>query len=145
MKNIRSVDLNLLVVFDALFDERGVTRAAARLAVTQPTVSGLLKRLRRTFADPLFLRTSHGILPTRRAEALAGPIKDLIASAQSLVTPEVFDPATAETTIRIWKRLLAICRHKPTDRGHPNGCSENQGVGCAQAGCQYLGGSFRAR
>jgi DNA-binding transcriptional ArsR family regulator len=47
MKNIRSVDLNLLVVFDALFDERSVTRAAARLAVTQPTVSGLLKRLRR--------------------------------------------------------------------------------------------------
>jgi DNA-binding transcriptional LysR family regulator len=101
MKNIRSVDLNLLAVFDALFDERSVTRAAERLAVTQPTVSGLLKRLRRTFSDQLFLRTSHGILPTPRAEALAGPIKILLASAQSLVTPEAFDPATAETTIKI--------------------------------------------
>jgi DNA-binding transcriptional LysR family regulator len=101
MKNIRSVDLNLLAVFDALFDERSVTRAAERLAVTQPTVSGLLKRLRRTFSDQLFLRTSHGILPTPRAEALAGPIKNLLASAQSLVTPEAFDPATAETTIKI--------------------------------------------
>lgn len=101
MKNIRSVDLNLLVAFDALFDERSVTRAAERLAVTQPTVSGLLKRLRRTFSDQLFLRTSHGILPTPRAEALAGPIKNLLASAQSLVTPEAFDPATAETTIKI--------------------------------------------
>jgi DNA-binding transcriptional LysR family regulator len=101
MKNIRTVDLNLLVVFDALFDERSVTRAADRLAVTQPTVSGLLKRLRRTFSDQLFLRTSHGILPTSRAEALAGPVKDLLASAQSLVTPEAFDPATAETTIKI--------------------------------------------
>jgi len=89
------------VVFDALFDERSVTRAADRLAVTQPTVSGLLKRLRRTFSDQLFLRTSHGILPTPRAEALAGPVKDLLANAQSLVTPEAFDPATAETTIKI--------------------------------------------
>src|SRR5262249_55998887 len=101
MKNIRSVDLNLLVAFDALFDERSVTRAADRLAVTQPTVSGLLKRLRRTFSDQLFLRTSHGILPTPRAEALAGPVKDLLASAQTLVRPKSFDPATAQTTIKI--------------------------------------------
>jgi DNA-binding transcriptional LysR family regulator len=101
MKNIRSVDLNLLVVFDALFDERSVTRAAERLAVTQPTVSGLLKRLRQTFSDQLFLRTSHGILPTPRAEALAEPVRELLANAQSLVTPEAFDPASAETTIKI--------------------------------------------
>jgi DNA-binding transcriptional LysR family regulator len=101
MRNISTVDLNLLVVFDALFDERSVTRAADRLAVTQPTVSGLLKRLRRTFSDELFLRTSHGILPTPRAEALAGPVKELLASAQTLVKPEAFDPATAETTIKI--------------------------------------------
>jgi len=101
MKNIRTVDLNLLAVFDALFDERSVTRAAARLAVTQPTVSGLLNRLRRTFSDQLFLRTSHGIMPTPRAEALAGPVKALLAQAQALVAPAAFDPATAETTIRI--------------------------------------------
>jgi DNA-binding transcriptional LysR family regulator len=101
MRNIRTVDLNLLVVFDALFDQRSVSRAAERLGVTQPTVSGLLKRLRHTFSDQLFLRTSHGILPTPRAEALAGPVKQLLANAQSLVTPEAFDPATAETTIKI--------------------------------------------
>ena len=101
MTNIRNIDMNLLVVFDALFDERSVTRAADRLAVTQPTVSGLLKRLRRTFSDQLFVRTSHGILPTPRAEALAGPIKDLLANAQSLIKPESFDPAAAETTIKL--------------------------------------------
>jgi hypothetical protein len=72
MPNIRNVDLNLLVVFDALFDERSVTRAAARLSLTQPTVSGMLQRLRRTFADQLFLRSSHGIISTPRAEAVAG-------------------------------------------------------------------------
>jgi DNA-binding transcriptional LysR family regulator len=101
MTNIRAIDLNLLVVFDALFDERSVTRAASRLAVTQPTVSGSLKRLRQTFSDQLFLRSSHGILPTRRAEALARPIKDLLVNAQALVSPEAFDPAVAETTIKL--------------------------------------------
>ncbi len=101
MSNIRNVDLNLLAVFDALFDERSVTRAADRLALTQPTVSGMLQRLRHAFSDPLFVRTSHGILSTPRAEALAGPIKDLLAQAQLLVRSEVFDPATAEGTIKL--------------------------------------------
>ncbi len=101
MANIRKLDLNLLAVFDALYDERNVTRAANRLALTQPTVSGLLKRLRQTFSDQLFVRTSHGVLPTPRAEALAGPVKDLLANAQALVTAKAFDPATAETIIRI--------------------------------------------
>jgi DNA-binding transcriptional LysR family regulator len=101
MTNIRTIDLNLLVVFDALFDERSVTRAAHRLAVTQPTVSGALRRLRQTFSDQLFLRTSHGILPTPCAENLAAPIKDLLANAQALVTPKAFDPTTAETTVRV--------------------------------------------
>jgi DNA-binding transcriptional LysR family regulator len=101
MPNIRNVDLNLLVVFDALFDERSVTRAAARLARTQSAVSGMLAKLRRTFSDQLFVRTSHGILPTRRAEALAGPVKDLLASAQSLVAADAFDPVKAEGVIRL--------------------------------------------
>lgn len=101
MTNIRSIDLNLLAVFDALFDARSVTRAADRLSLTQPTVSGMLHRLRRMFSDPLFVRTSHGILPTPRAQALAGPIKELLANAQLLVTAEAFDPASAEGTIRL--------------------------------------------
>ena len=101
MSNIRNVDLNLLVAFDALFDEGSVTRAAARLARTQSAVSGMLAKLRRTFSDPLFVRTSHGILPTRRAEALAGPVKQLLASAQLLVAADEFDPATAEGVIRL--------------------------------------------
>jgi DNA-binding transcriptional LysR family regulator len=101
MTNIRSIDMNLLAVFDALFDERSVTRAADRLSLTQPTVSGMLQRLRRTFTDPLFVRTSHGVLPTPRAEALAGPIKELLGNVQSLVSAQAFDPALAEGTIRL--------------------------------------------
>jgi len=101
MTNIRNIDLNLLAVFDALFDQRSVTGAAERLSLTQPTVSGMLRRLRHMFSDPLFVRISHGILPTPRAEALAGPIKELLANTQLLVRAEAFDPESAEGTIRL--------------------------------------------
>jgi DNA-binding transcriptional LysR family regulator len=101
MTNIRNIDLNLLAVFDALFDARNVTRAADRLSLTQPTVSGMLQRLRHMFSDPLFVRTSHGILPTPRAEAMAGAIKELLANAELLVRAQAFDPASAEGTVRL--------------------------------------------
>ena len=101
MTNIRNVDLNLLVAFDAMFDELSVTQAADRLAVTQPTASGMLKRLRETFGDELFLRTSHGLVATPRAEALAGPVKTLLHEAENLFSADAFDPSIAETTFRI--------------------------------------------
>ena len=101
MLDIRRIDLNLLIVLDALLDERSVTRAAARLGYTQPTISGMLARLRDLFGDPLFVRTQRGILPTPRAEALASPLKQFLAEGRRLVTPDVFDPATAELTFAI--------------------------------------------
>jgi len=61
MGDIRAVDLNLLAVFDALYETRSVTRAAGRLSLTQPTVSGMLGRLRHAFSDPLFVRTAGGM------------------------------------------------------------------------------------
>jgi DNA-binding transcriptional LysR family regulator len=101
LTNIRTTDLNLLAAFEALFEERSVTRAADRLAVTQPTVSGMLKRLRAVFGDTLFVRTSHGILPTPRAEALARPIKELLDNARVLIKPTKFDPASTEATVKL--------------------------------------------
>jgi DNA-binding transcriptional LysR family regulator len=101
MANIRKIDLNLLSAFDALYDERSVTRAAARLSLTQPTVSGMLNRLRYMFSDPLFVRSSHGIVATPRAEAIAGPIKELLEKAQSLAGVPAFTPADAEGTIKL--------------------------------------------
>ena len=101
MNNIRNIDLNLLVAFDALYDARSVTRAAARLALTQPTVSGMLTRLRDLFGDPLFVRTQHGVLPTPRADALYEPVKALLANVAALVTPDEFDPGSAEMTISV--------------------------------------------
>ncbi|WP_299473609.1 LysR family transcriptional regulator [uncultured Roseibium sp.] len=99
--NIRSIDLNLLVAFDALHKERSVTRAAARLALTQPTVSGMLKRLRQVFDDDLFIRTSHGITPTPRADAIAPQIDEVLGGVRTLLEPDDFDPATSHFTARI--------------------------------------------
>ncbi len=101
MIDIRNADINLLVAFDALYDERNVTRAAARLHLTQPTVSGMLNRLRQLFGDRLFVRTQHGILPTPRADALSKPIKVLLADVEALIRPEIFDPKAAQMTFSI--------------------------------------------
>lgn len=101
MNNIRKVDLNLLVVLDALLDERNVTRAAARLGYTQPTISGMLRRLRDLLRDPLFVRTQRGLRPTPRAEALVAPLKQLLADSRRLVAPEAFDPATSTATFTV--------------------------------------------
>jgi len=101
MTNITKIDLNLLVVLDALLDERSVTRAAAQLGYTQPTISGMLARLRDLFGDPLFVRAQRGLLPTPRALTLAAPLKQLIADSRRLVASDRFDPATAEVTFNI--------------------------------------------
>jgi DNA-binding transcriptional LysR family regulator len=99
--DIRTVDLNLLRTLDALLDERNVTKAAQRLSLTQPAVSGMLTRLRESFDDPLFVRTQRGIVPTLRALELAAPLKQILAEIDALLRPQAFDPATAELTLTI--------------------------------------------
>jgi DNA-binding transcriptional LysR family regulator len=101
MDNIRQVDLNLLAVLDALLDELNVTRAAARLGYTQPTVSGMLRRLRDVLGDPLFVRTQRGLLPTPRALALALPLKQWLADGRHLVAQQNFDPGTSQAIFSI--------------------------------------------
>ena len=101
MIDIRNIEINLLVAFDALYDTGNVSRAAERLSLTQPTVSGMLSRLRALFGDPLFVRTRHGVLPTPRADELRDPVKTVLANVEALVEPRTFDPATAELTISV--------------------------------------------
>lgn len=99
--DIRHLDLNLLRVLDVLLDERNVTRAAHRLALTQPAVSGMLARLRSMFDDPLFTRGQRGLIPTARALALAAPLKQALAEVEQLLMPARFDPARSDATVRI--------------------------------------------
>ncbi|HVI52473.1 MAG TPA: LysR family transcriptional regulator [Candidatus Sulfotelmatobacter sp.] len=101
MRDIKSLDLNLLKTLDTLLDEGSVTRAAARLALTQPAVSGMLTRLRESFDDPLFVRSRRGIVPTQRALDLAGPVKLVLSEIEALLQPSVFDPATAGFTVTL--------------------------------------------
>jgi DNA-binding transcriptional LysR family regulator len=101
MADIRHVDLNLLLVLDALLQERSVSRAAQRLALAQPTVSGMLRRLRKLLADPLFVRTQRGIRPTPRAEALAPRVRHLLEEAEQIVAGDRFDARTTSAVFRI--------------------------------------------
>ena len=68
--NFLTLDLNLLRVFDAVMIEQNLTRAADKLAMTQPAVSNALKRLRHAFNDELLIRTAYGVKPTPRAESV---------------------------------------------------------------------------
>lgn len=100
--DFRHFDLNLLLTFRALFEERSVTRAAQRLFLGQPAVSGALKRLREAFGDELFVRTSRGIAPTARALELARQIEPFLQTLHQVLTqPPVFDPASAQRVFRI--------------------------------------------
>jgi DNA-binding transcriptional LysR family regulator len=101
MPDIRKIDFNLLRALHVLIEERNVSRTAQRLSLTQPTVSGMLNRLRDLFADPLFVRTQHGVLPTPRAEALAPGLARLLADAEALVAPQAFDPSMARMDVSI--------------------------------------------
>ncbi|HHQ4593286.1 LysR substrate-binding domain-containing protein [Aeromonas veronii] len=100
--SLARLDLNLLAVFDMLMQERNVTRAAERLHLSQSTVSHALGRLRGALDDPLFVMSRREMMPTERAKALAGPVRQALAMLeQGLRQAKGFDPATARRIFRI--------------------------------------------
>jgi DNA-binding transcriptional LysR family regulator len=91
--NLARIDLNLLVLFEAVFEELHVARAAARLNLSASAVSHGLGRLRVVMRDPLFLRHPKGVVPTERARALAGPVAEVLERARHIMAQaEEFDP-----------------------------------------------------
>jgi len=96
-----SLDLNLLRVFDAVMSEQNLTRAASRLAMTQPAVSNAIRRLRDALHDDLLVRTAHGVKPTPRAESLWPAVRRALADLQEAVTPNTFDVSQAHATFRL--------------------------------------------
>ncbi|WP_421322679.1 LysR substrate-binding domain-containing protein [Aeromonas veronii] len=100
--SLARLDLNLLAVFDMLMQERNVTHAAERLHLSQSTVSHALGRLRVALDDPLFVMSRREMMPTERAKALAGPVRQALAMLeQGLRQAKGFDPATARRIFRI--------------------------------------------
>lgn len=96
MPNFINLDLNLLRVFDALFEERSVTRAGSRLGVTQSAVSHALVRLRDLLGDELFIKGPDGMLPTAKARAVGPRLRAGLLELQSALIADAFDPATAD-------------------------------------------------
>lgn len=97
-----TLDLNLLRVFDAVMTEQNLTRAASRLAMTQPAVSNALRRLREALGDELLIRTAHGVKPTPRAENLWPAVRRALTELEEAITPEEsFDIARAQNTFRL--------------------------------------------
>jgi len=96
-----AIDLNLLVVFDAIMRDRSVTRAGHRLGLSQPAMSHALTRLRHMLKDELFVRSPSGMTPTPRAEDLATPIRIALDGLQQSLEPIQFEPLKATMTFRI--------------------------------------------
>jgi len=95
-------DLNLLPIAVALYDQRSVSRAAEKLGMSQPAVSAALAKLRKAIGDPLFVRTSRGMEPTPRAQALVSPARDaLLQIDEKVLSDTSFDPLTTRRTFRL--------------------------------------------
>ncbi|GAB7526300.1 LysR family transcriptional regulator [Paraburkholderia sp. 2C] len=99
--NFRTLDLNLLKVFEALMSEGAVTRAASKLSLTQPAVSNALSRLREAFDDPLFVRNGAGVTPTQRAIALWGPVGESLSRIRAALDEETFLPESAQASFSL--------------------------------------------
>lgn len=98
---LASIDLNLLVVFDAVMRERSTTRAGKRLGLSQPAVSHALGRLRHMLKDELFVRGPLGMMPTPRAEQLAMPVRAAMDGLQEALEPDEFEPGTATQSFKV--------------------------------------------
>lgn len=96
--NFRTLDLNLLRVFDEVMAERSLTRAARNLSLTQPAVSNALRRLRDTLGDELVQRSGQGMAPTPRALAIWPAVREALRQLQESLVPNEFVPGEANTT-----------------------------------------------
>lgn len=94
--NFRTLDLNLLRVFDVVMVERNVTRAAQQLAMTQPAVSNALRRLREAMREELFIPGPAGVTPTAHAQAMWPVVRDALSSLAQLIAPQGFDAASED-------------------------------------------------
>ncbi len=105
--NVLRADLNLFVVFEAIYSQGGVTKAAEVLNLTQPTISHALGRLRERVGDPLFVRDGQRLVPTPLAQRMIGPTREALKMFQrTLGELDGFDPATARMHFTVGMRSL---------------------------------------
>ena len=125
MLNLRSIDLNLLPVFEAAYEEATLSRAAERLAMTQSAVSHALSRLRIVFSDELFVRQGRGVVPTPVADALYAKLHGVLSAVRESVSEtRGFDPKTSTRSFYISVShplgpLMAVCLREQLDVAAP--------------------------
>ena len=112
--NFRTLDLNLLRVFDVVMAERNLTRAAERLSLTQPTVSNALKRLKESVGEDLLTRAAFGVKPTPRADALWPEVRAALGNLRAALAPDEFNPQTDATSFRIAMADATAAAFMPT-------------------------------
>ena len=100
-EHLRQADLNLLVIFTAVAEERNITRAASRLLLSQPAVSRAVDRLRNTFHDDLLIRTPNGYEPTPKGQRLLHELETMLPRLGRLMAGGDFDPSTEDANFRI--------------------------------------------
>jgi len=96
--NFRTLDLNLMRVFDAIMAEQSLTRAAITLSLTQPAVSNALRRLREHLGDDLLVREGQKLVPTARAKSLWPSVRDALNGLELALSPEEFEPQSSVTS-----------------------------------------------
>jgi DNA-binding transcriptional LysR family regulator len=123
LEKLRQVDLNLLIIFAVIAEEKSVTKAAARLLLSQPAVSRALQRARAAFQDDLLVRSTSGFELTLRGRKILQELEELLPKIEGLVMPSVFDPKRERSNFRISgpdniciALLPRLCRRYTTER-----------------------------
>src|SRR6516162_9417926 len=101
LEKLRQVDLNLLITFAAIAEEKSITAAASRLLLSQPAVSRALQRARAMFQDDLLVRSPHGFELTLRGRKILQELEGLLPKMENLVAPALFDPTREKSHFRI--------------------------------------------
>lgn len=102
MSVLKNLDLNLLIVFEAVYSSGNISQAAKSLGISQPTISNALSRLRETLDDSLFVRSGRGVKPTPKAVTMIGPIREALQMIEGGVSgDEGFDPTVSKRHFRI--------------------------------------------
>jgi DNA-binding transcriptional LysR family regulator len=123
LEKLRQVDLNLLIIFAVIAEEKSATKASARLLLSQPAVSRALQRARSMFQDELVIRSSSGFELTLRGRKILQELEQLLPKIEGLVVPSIFDPKRERSNFRISgpdnvciALLPHLCRRYTTER-----------------------------
>ncbi len=143
--HISRVDLNLFIVFEAIYAEGSITRASLKMNLTQPAISHALNRLRQLFDDPLFERQGHVMVPTPLARSIIEPVRTSLRGFEvTLNGVECFDPATSERTFSLALRDVLEASVLPPLMANLARDAPGVGLNTMQVGRRELEGELAA-